>query len=221
MFAAILFLKILLVLIIVFIIVLILVLIIPYSYNIKYNINSGICGHVKIKAFYGLIQIEHEKLDDESKLKLYIFKFCIYCKDNETDEKVDKDSDKTEIHKSKKHKMNFKWIKKKFIKRVLEYLYEIGGLIKPKSFTISGVYGLYDPSVTGIISAVIPMIQVIAPAVNIDLNPVFLEDIIDIQITCLGKISLLVVVFKTVVFVLDKNIRSVLFRHNKQNKNAL
>jgi hypothetical protein len=206
MFAVILFLKILLTLLIIFISVLILVIIIPYSYNIKYNINSAIFGHVRIKAFGGLIQFEHEKLQDESKLKIYIFRFLIYCKCN--DEKIEKE----EVYKNKKHRINFKWIKRKLIERVIQYLYEVGGLLKPKSFTISGVYGSDDPVVTGVISAVIPIIQVVIPSVNIDLNPIFLEDTIDIKIEGLGRVSLLVIGFKTVVFVLDKNIRTIIFK---------
>jgi hypothetical protein len=53
---------------------------------------------------------------------------------------------------------------------------------------------------------------VIVPSVNIDLNPIFLEDTIDIKIEGLGRVSLLVIGFKTVAFVLDKNIRTIIFK---------
>lgn len=218
MFAVFLFLKILLIILLIFIAIIILALTIPYNYNILYSITSEVYGFAEVKAFGGLIKVRHEKLKEESNIKVYIIKICVYSRKLEAMSLI-KYEEKTPT--KEKSSINIKGITVKFIKRVISYIYEIGGLIKPKVFNITGTYGISDPSVTGFIAAVVPIVQVIFSFVNLELYPDFSEELLDVQVKCKGSISIFLILFRTMIFLLNKNVRKVIFRNNKKSSKSV
>ncbi len=170
MFVLILFLKILLIILIVFIIILIIALVVPYTYIMNYNISNNIIGTTSVKIVGGLLKFEHEKLQNKSSLKVYLFRLQVYNRDY--DEKQEEKIEGKVALKMKK-KVNLKGIGLKLIKKTFEYLHEIGNFVKPKIFVIRGTYGFDDPLVTGIIASLVPIIKTIVSSVDIYLQPAF------------------------------------------------
>lgn len=207
MFVIIMFIKILLIILISIIGILIIILIIPYTYSITYNVSNDIIGTVSIKILAGLLKFQNEKLESKSSIKVYFFSLQVYCKDY--GEKERESVEKKVAFKVKK-KVNLKGIGLEFLKRIARYLYEVGNLIKPKTFVICGTYGFDDPLVTGVISSLVPIVKTIVTSVDIYLNPVFLDKTINIDVKCEGKLSLFVIGFKTLMFIFDKNVSKLL-----------
>ncbi|WP_026884116.1 hypothetical protein [Clostridium akagii] len=206
MFVLILFFKILLIILIVFITISIIVLVVPYTYDINYNISNDINGIVSVKFFWGLVKFQHERFQNKNNFKIYLFNLRIYNKKCEEEKEVavgEKTNSKV------KKTLNLKYIGYKLIKKTVGFLYEIGNLIKPKKFVIRGTYGFDDPLVTGVIASLVPIVKTIVSPVDIDLSPSFLDENINININCEGKLSIFIIGFKTLRFVLKNNVRKI------------
>ena len=206
MFVLIVFLKILLIILIAVILILIIILVVPYTYIINYNVSDHIIGTTSVKIVGGLLKFEHEKLDNKSRLKIYLTRLPVYSKeyDEEQDEKVE-----VKVALKMKKRVNLKSIGFKFIKKAVRYLYEIGNLVKPKIFVISGTYGFDDPLITGIIASIVPIVKTIVSSVEIYLNPVFLDENMNIDIKCEGKLNISVIGFKTIKFIIDNKVQKL------------
>lgn len=206
MFVLILFLKVLLIILLAVLIILFTILVVPYTYIINYNLSNNMIGKTSIKLVGGLLKFEHEKLVNKSSLKVYLLRLPVYIKEygKKQEEKVE---DKVVL--KMKKTVNLKSIGIEFIKKTVRYLYEIGNLVKPKVFVIRGTYGFDDPVITGIIASIVPIIKTIVSSVDIYLTPVFLEDNINIDIKCEGKMNITVIGFKTLRFIIDNKVQKL------------
>ena len=130
--------------------------------------------------------------------------------------KIEKEKEeKNKKNSKKKKRSNFNirdYIQKEFINDLINYFKEIIHIVKPKTVEINGFYGFEDPSLTGMICGIIPLISSLIPKSDINLQPVFDDEIIEIECDIHGKISLLSAIIKTIKFVLKKNSRERIFK---------
>lgn len=203
----ILFIKILIALLIFLLLITVLIIIIPVKYNVNYKLSDKSYGTIKIKLLWGFLSIVYDNKNEHGGLKILIFGFIkMYIKTKAHEENKDKE---TNSKKNKKFKL--KNINTYFLKKLMGYILDMIGILKPRIFKIDGAFGFYDPSNTGIVCACIPLVTSLFPALKINLEPVFHDEILDINIICKGKVNIISAILKTVVFVKEKSIRKVLF----------
>lgn len=188
---------------------------IPFDYSFNGYINENIYGKGIVKCFFGLAQFtfskEQEKAGIETTLKLCGFNLKI---------NKNKASKKENKHKKKSSKRKPK-ITKKLINICYEYFKDILNIIKPDYVDISGVYGFEDPSVTGIVCGVISVINSAIPNSFINVEPLFEEELYDINIKVIGKIVLGIILIRTLKFIMNKEVRKNIFSKKEKNVKPL
>ncbi|MBU3160028.1 DUF2953 domain-containing protein [Clostridium frigoris] len=217
MFILFLILKILLYLLIFIFGVILLFLIIPLEYYISSKIDETINVDITLLFFKKIIKIMVKHEDTKEVFMLKFMGLGVIRKEIKSpDIKIEKDENEKSNKKSKKKKRsNFNirdYIEKVFINDLINYFKDIINIVKPKIVKINGFYGFEDPSLTGMICGIIPLISSLIPKSNINLQPVFDDEIIEIECDIHGKISLLSAIIKTLKFILKKNSREKIFK---------
>lgn len=217
MFILFLILKILLYLLIFIFGIILLFLIIPFEYYISSKIYEKINVDITLLFFKKIIKVivRHEDTKEIFLLKimgLRIIRKEIISPDIKI-EKEEKEKNKKKSKKKKRSNFNIRdYIEREFINDLINYFKDIIGIVKPKTVKINGFYGFDDPSLTGMICGIIPLISNLIPKSDINLQPVFDDEIVEIECDIHGKISLLAAIIKTLKFVFKKNNRQKIFK---------
>lgn len=110
----------------------------------------------------------------------------------------------------------------------LEFLHDAGSLfkdvlwmMKPHRVKIHGVYGFEDPSLTGMLCGLVPMLSLLVHASDIQLRPEFDDPFMDVSIAVSGRVIPAMLVMRMLRFVLKKNIRQKLFRRSKDGSKGM
>ena len=165
------------------------ILFIQFDYDLKVKIDKNVTGLMTFKGIFGLLKIEVIKDQPKIKIKIYLRKICIYL--GEIRSKVKKNI-------RKKHKITFRFPSEELIVDTIILINKVFQEVRPRTFTISGVYGFEDPAYTGITSAAICFTHRIVPSCEIFLTPIFDDKIINIEIEARGNLK----VFKATYLVL-------------------
>lgn len=219
MFILFLILKILLYLLIFIFVIILLFLIIPFEYYISSKIDEKINADITLLFFKNFFNIMVKYEDNE---KMFIVKLMGLCIIRKEIKGPSRRIEKEKIKKNKK-KGNFSikdYIQEEFINDIINYFKDIINIVKPKDIKINGFYGFEDPSLTGIFCGIIPLISNIIPKSDINLQPVFDDEIIEIKGDIHGKISLLAAIIKTLKFVFKKNNRRRIFKKSKRSETS-
>ncbi|MBU3214528.1 DUF2953 domain-containing protein [Clostridium estertheticum] len=216
MFILFLILKILLYLLIFIFGIILLFLIIPFEYYISSKIDEKINVDITLLFFKKIIKVMVRHEDTKEIFLLKIMGLRIIRKEIKSpDIKIEKE-EKEKNKKSKKKKKNSfnirEYIEREFINDLINYFKEIINIVKPRTVKINGFYGFDDPSLTGMICGIIPLISNLIPKSDINLQPVFDDEIIEIECDVHGKISLLSAIIKTLKFIFKKNNRQKIFK---------
>ncbi|MBE6062918.1 MAG: DUF2953 domain-containing protein [Clostridium butyricum] len=181
-------------------------LFIPFHYKFDGYVNEKIYvnGVVKWIFCFEVFYLYKEKEDSHFKVKLSLFGLNKFSKNNS--------KKKNKIEKFRKRIQ----ITKKLISVCYEYFKDIINIIKPKYINISGVYGFFDPSITGIICGIISIINCAIPYSFINVEPDFEEEKCDIEVNVSGRIVLCTILFRTLKFILNKEVRKNFFKKRKK-----
>lgn len=213
MFVLFLILKILLYLLIFIISFTLLLLILPFEYKFNTIFNEKIKVDSNILFLKKFLKVTVTYENKEPLLSITIMGLRIVRKKLITPVKKRKVNDR----KKRKSTFNIKdYIEKDFLNDLIIYFKDIINIIKPKRIKMSGTYGFEDPSFTGITCGIIPLISNLIPNSDINLQPVFDDEIIDIYCEIYGKISLLIATIKTIKFILKKNNRKRILKKSKK-----
>ncbi|MBX4264628.1 DUF2953 domain-containing protein [Clostridium estertheticum] len=215
MFVLFLILKVLLYLLIFIFGIILVFLIIPFEYYISSKIDERIDVDITLLFFKKIIKVMVKHDDTKEIFLLKIMGLRIIRKEiRSPDIKIEKEEIEKNNKKSKK-KSNFNirdYIEREFINDLINYFKDIIRIIKPKTVKVNGFYGFEDPSLTGMLCGIIPLISNLIPKSDINLQPVFDDEIIEIECDLHGKISLLAAIIKTLEFVFKKNSRQKIFK---------
>ncbi|MBX4268320.1 DUF2953 domain-containing protein [Clostridium estertheticum] len=215
MFVLFLILKVLLYLLIFIFGIILVFLIIPFEYYISSKIDERIDVDITLLFFKKIIKVMVKHDDTKEIFLLKIMGLRIIRKEiRSPDIKIEKEEIEKNNKKSKK-KSNFNikdYIEREFINDLINYFKDIIRIIKPKTVKVNGFYGFEDPSLTGMLCGIIPLISNLIPKSDINLQPVFDDEIIEIECDLHGKISLLAAIIKTLKFVFKKNSRQKIFK---------
>lgn len=174
--------------------------------KMKYNFYSHITDSSldidsKIAFLFGIIKIKFIRKDNKLNFGIYLFGKKL---------KFKKKSNKKKQKEKKKSKRKIKWVN--ILSNIIQYFKEIINILKPKVFKVEGVYGFYDPSLTGITTGIIPILKSVLPLSNVNLQPVFEEEVLDIEVEVTGYIIPMVMIVDTLKFILNKEVRKVIFK---------
>ncbi len=184
---------------------------IPFQYAVNCKIKEDLYLNAGISWLFHLIKIEFIKEGQKFKTCFFIMNKCIsFKKDNKPKEKKKKKDKKSKGKKS--NLLTRDILSKKIIGYAISYFGDILKIISPEVVELKGVYGFYDPSITGILCAFMPILNKIIPSAKIDLQPIFDDDNIDVEINIAGKIILFFIVYRTLKLILKKEIRKILFK---------
>lgn len=192
--------------------ILLLVLFVPFRYEITAHIIEKIDFDINIMWKFGFTRIQISKFKDKLLFKIYLTKICVFAKiigdnsKNRIDKKYKKKTKRRASNSILNGSCNFKDLKK-----ILISMKEVFNLIKPKSINIRGVYGFYDPYVTGIVSAVDSIVANFNLFHNINLKPVFDDEIMDIKVEVMGEVSCIRVLIKVISVLIKTSIRKPAF----------
>lgn len=217
MYALIIFVKFLIAILLTILFLFLLILFIPFGYYANGRLKEELTWKFHVSWLFGLISIEGIKLKEKPNLNIYLLKHCIYSKiigESKSGKKKKGDQKKEE----KKNKEPFKLPETKFIKECLAFLKDMLILIKPKVFLIKGCYGLEDPSITGVICMVVEMIKVSVPSCKIYLQPVFMEEVIELEAEVSGNLKVFKISYKVLRFLTKKEVRKNIFKKSKKLK---
>lgn len=209
MIVATILLKILVILICILLTLLIALMLIPFEYSLNSQINESISFEAKILWMFHLIKVNFLKEESGLKINFFIGNKGIFSIDPTKKSKYNK---KEKKHKKKSNKNFFK---QSFLSCVISYFKDILKIVRPKGIYIKGVYGFYDPSITGFLSGFIPILEQVIPSSDINLQPIFDDEIIDIKASIWGKIILFFIGYRTLKFILKKEVRKTLFKKSK------
>ena len=209
-----LFLTILLNLLLIVLLFILLILLLPFNYKSYLEIkDSNLEGYLKGTWAFGFLGFLL-CLGSERKISFLIFNFKILSKNINTIENNRKKNTKAKkLIKGKKRKKKIKF-EKELIAILKNFILKILNIIGPKHFKIIGIYGFSDPSFTGKFSAILWTLKSILPYKEnyiFNLNPIFNDEILDLNISLKGGFSLGEVVFQTILLFLKRPIRKIIF----------
>lgn len=205
-------LKILAILICILLSLLIALIFIPFEYSLNSQIKESISFEAKVLWMFHLLKANFLKEESGLKINFFIGNKRIFSIDPT---KKSNHSKKEKKHNKKSNKNNKKFFKQNFLSYAISYFKDILKIIKPKGIEIKGAYGFYDPSITGLLSGFIPIFEQIIPSSDIKLQPIFDDEFIDIKANIWGKIILFSLIYRTLKFILKKEVRKTLFKKSK------
>lgn len=195
-------LKTLLFLTITLLVLLMLILIIPFTYSFSAISKEKTIIHME--AHWIFLRAEMSLEDWSPRMKINVLGRNV--KSGHHEKKIRKKPPK------KKRKKKFQMPGIAFFSEAILFLKEVVSVIKPKVMTAYGFYGLDDPANTAAVSYIIILVNSIAPNAQIRLNPVFDSEAKDFQVNISGRITLIVLIFIMIKYVLKKEVREVLFQ---------
>ncbi|MBZ9607921.1 DUF2953 domain-containing protein [Clostridium estertheticum] len=193
-------------------------IIIPLEYEFNTKIDEKIRADVNLSFFKKFLKMMVAYEDKETLFLIKVMGLCIIRKKVKMSNRK-KENEKVKLKKKKKKNVDFNikdYIQGAFINDLINYFKDIINITKPKRIKINGIYGFEDPSLTGIACGIVPLVPSLIPTSDINLQPVFDDEIIDIYCEIHGEISLLAATIRTLKFVLKKNNRGKIFKNLKK-----
>lgn len=211
MSAMLLILNIIITILVILFLIIIMLLFIPFEYRLRGNFDEDFCGEASINWFFGLVKF----LAHKGKSKCEIG-FILCGKKISARRRAKNKNSKKERSKEKKKPSKKIDFTRKLISIFYNYCMDVLNIVKPKYFKAVGVYGCEDPSITGFICAFISIINEVIPNRNINLQPVFEEEILDIESEVYGAVVPMTIVYKTLRLIMKKEVRKIIFTKNNK-----
>lgn len=187
-----------------------LILLAPFKYSALVLIKEKI--NINLYLNWVILKVEFLVGEKKPNVKIYMFgKFIKFVSHSSKKDKLEK-----KLKTKTKTKTKTKMPSKEFFIQMLSLIKEVFKVIKPKEFIAKGTYGFEDPSITGIFSFVLVFITEAMPRAQIDLNPVFEEEIMNVEVSTYGRVSLITLIFLMIKYVFKKEVRKVLFHKSKK-----
>ena len=196
-------LQIILLIILVFIL---LILFAPFKYSALVLIKEK--TNINLHLNWVILKVEFSLEEGKPSTKIYIFGKRISF--------ISLTRKKTKLKMKKRDKKKFEMPSIEFFIEMFSLSKKVIKVIKPKEFISKGTFGFEDPYVTGIVNLVLIFVAEVMPFAQIDLSPVFEEEVMQVEISTYGSVSLIILICLTVKYVFKKEIRKVLFHKNKK-----
>lgn len=198
----------------------VLLLIIPFTYSGEAQLYEGYRLRINLGWAWNFVKVRADVSDDSVDVAFHFLSKRVY-KLNDR-KKGEEQSQKKAEKEKKKEKRNEKRgprlkdiTNKEFLKEILEYIKKVLSIAKPKYLHLYGSYGFEDPALMGIVSGFVGIIRSVLPDAKLALNPVFDDEIIDLDFRVKGSLTVGSVAYHTLRTVFKKPVRGILFKKNK------
>jgi len=182
-----------------------LILFAPFKYSALLLIKEKI--NLDFYLDWVILKVDFSIKKEKPNIKVYILGKCI---------KTIIATPKKVKRKNKSEKEKFEMPSKEFFAEMFSLIKEVLKVIKPKEFIARGTYGFEDPSITGILNFILIFIAQVMPWAQIDLAPVYEEEIMQAEIKTYGRVSLIILIYLILKYVLKKEVRKVIFHKHKK-----
>lgn len=202
--------KLLLILLAVVIALIVLLLAIPFDYYINVKYDKGIAENIKV-LWAKLIGVKGTYDNGgalDAKLLILNKDVTLKLKRNIKEKDVKKDKEEESSTKKKRSKLSIsELLDKTFLEEIFAYAKKIIAIIKPRVLSIKLVFGFDDPSITGCLSGLVYYLESILPKCDVDIQPVFDQESIYLNINAEGRITLGAILIQSLRLILKKDIR--------------
>ncbi|MHC1684784.1 MAG: DUF2953 domain-containing protein [Clostridiaceae bacterium] len=210
-------------LLVVLLTILIIILIIPFQYEFNGSYNDELNYDGNVLWAFRFFKVMIFRSEEKIQFALFICGKKVFVKNLHSEEVNKNNKDKQPKIKEKKTKEKStsrgsvkEYFEKRFLRDIIAYFKEVLEVIKPKSVKIHGIYGFQDPSITGILCGFIPLISLVIPNRDIMLEPVFDDDVLELDVSVSGKIILGIILVKTLALIFKESVRKKIFKRRKK-----
>ncbi|MCB2294307.1 DUF2953 domain-containing protein [Clostridium algoriphilum] len=182
-----------------------LILFAPFKYSVLVLIEEK--TNINLYLNWAILKVEFLIEEKNPNIKIYIFGKHI---------RINSPIRKKSQLKNKREKKKTEMPNKEFFIEMFSLSKKVFKVIKPKEFIATGTYGFEDPSITGILNIVLIFIAEVIPWAQIDLNPVFEEEVMRVEIRTYGSVSLIILILIMPKYVFKKEVRKVLFHKSRK-----
>ena len=198
------------------------IIVVPYNYCVAGEKTDESEVNVLISWLFGGIKLDFRKRSltrSEFVLTLFGFKKKVEpsakSKSSSVSKKATDSSNDVKAVKAK-HNLNFrKYLKKEIITKILTVVLKILKHCQPSKLLVHGKYGFDDPSYTGIMCAFTNQFYWLFEKYDIDIHPVFDEEILEGRFLVGGRIWLPYLILVMIGFLITKPIRNILITQLK------
>lgn len=202
--------KMLLILLAIMVALICLLLVIPFEYYLNLKYDHGVVTNIKTlwAKFLGVKGTYDNTSGFGVKLIIFNKEKSLNIKKDAGDKPANIEKNKEKHEKKKSNKFNIREIlDKNFLQEVFMHIKKVIAIIKPKVFNAKFVFGFDDPSITGCLSGFIYYLNELLPKAIFDIQPVYDEEIIYMNMNIEGKITLGSIVIELIKLILKKDVR--------------
>jgi hypothetical protein len=193
-------LKLLLILMAALLVVLLVLLIMPVGYSISAAVKGSLI--LRMEASWAVIKVSVAAEDLSARVGMSVFGREIRLRRGEKKIRAKAEEKK---RKGRRRKPGVA-----FFREALSFLKEVLEVLRPRELRAEGCYGLEDPADTAALSSLIMLAGSFLPGGQMELNPVFDSELIDIRLWIAGSVVPIMIVFIAVKYLLKKEVRRVL-----------
>lgn len=193
-------LKLLLILMAALLVVLLVLLIMPVGYSISAAVKGSLI--LRMEASWSVIKVSVAAEDLSARVRMSVFGREIRLRRAEKKIRAKAEEKK---RKGRRRKPGVA-----FFREALSFLKEALEVLRPRELRAEGCYGLEDPADTAVLSSLIMLAGSCLPGGQMELNPVFDSELIDIRLWIAGSVVPIMIVFIAVKYLLKKEVRRVL-----------
>lgn len=197
------------------------IIMIPYDYYATGEKTDESEVNVMISWLFGGVKLsfrKHSLKRSELAFTLFGFKKNVEHGDKSKSSVSKKapDSSNTSTSVKAKHTSNFRnYLKKDIIKKILSVILKVLKHCQPRKLLVHGKYGFDDPSYTGLMCAFTNQFNWLFEKYDIDIHPVFDEEILEGRFLVGGRIWLPYLIQVMIGFLITKPIRNILIAQLK------
>jgi hypothetical protein len=186
-------------------------LFVPFRYSVVARKHEDTNIKANGSWLFGLVGITFfKKFGNKSKLHVRLLQIRIEI-NKRKNMKLSPKTDSKDLKNDKKTRIRGSFLDKDFLKPAIKALKELFYHIKPRRFKLEGRYGFEDPFYTGIALASFNIIQPLFTNYDVNVCPVFEEEIFEGNFLIKGRLILIAVVVIAIKTIFNKNLRKILF----------
>lgn len=213
-----------------------LLLVIPVEYSIDAKVDDVIRATARVATLWDGLFVLMEYQPRQASVEMRLVDHCFWRMNIHPEHNLENSPDnskredvhaKTQGARAKRRALRKKagskrkltdFLQREFLRDVGSFLKSMVRMVKPRHLELRGTYGFEDPSWTGILCGILPMVSLIVPFSDIALEPEFEEETIDVTAHIDGKVVPVALLARVLRLILRKSIRRVLFRRRKKTK---
>jgi len=197
----------------------VLLLVLPFSYSGEVLIFDGYKLRINLGWAWNFIKVKADIENDEVAVTLHLLNKRLYKLKTQgipQEEEPEKTEQEEKVKKLNRNLTLKDLTNKEFLQEIFDYIKRVLNMAKPKYLHIYGAYGFDDPAVTGLVCGFIGIVKALLPEAKLQLEPVFNEEILELDIRIQGSMTAGALAYQTLRTVSKKPVRNIIFKKKEQ-----